>query len=213
MKKNGIELVCFDLNKTLIEETTWDDLNVALGMTVGEDQYYLNEFNAGKIAYKEWVEILLEIYKTRGKANLDTVSRSVSKYTYKQGAKEIIAYLKSEGYSIALISGSIDILVDMVAKELGIEMAEANNIFVFDENNLLKEIATFDEDDLAKLRHLESFCRKLGIALTQCACIGDGDNDIKLFEQTQHGIIFQDSKIKEAAWKVIDNLQDLKSIL
>ena len=213
MKKHGIELVCFDLNKTLIKETTWDDLNIALGMTKEEDRYYLNQFNQGKISYVEWTAILLDLYKQRGKATLAVVEESVGKYNYKEGAKEVVEYLKQEGYQIALISGSIDILVDRVAKELGIELSEANNIFVFDENDNLKDITTFDEDDLAKLRHLESFCRKLGIKIEHCACIGDGDNDIKLFEQTQHGITFKGSRIEDSAWKVINELKDIKNIL
>lgn len=212
MKKHGIELICFDLNKTLIKETTWDDLNVALGMTREEDQHYLDQFNQNKITYIEWMKILLDIYKQRGKATLKVVEESISKYNYAEGARETVEYLKEQGYHIALISGSLDILVDRVAGELDIELAEANNIFVFDEDDNLKDITVFDEDDLAKLRHLESFCRKLGIDIEQCACVGDGDNDIKLFEATKHGITFKGSRIEKGAWKVIDELKDLKQI-
>ncbi len=31
--KTDIRLICFDLNKTLIEENTWLELNLAMGMT------------------------------------------------------------------------------------------------------------------------------------------------------------------------------------
>jgi len=213
VKKHGIELVCFDLNKTLIKETTWDNLNVALGVSLAEDQFYLNQYHEGKISYIEWAKTLLDIYRQRGKANLKTITDTVLKYNYKKGAQEIVEYLKAEGYEIALISGSIDILVDHVAQELKIEMAEANNIFVFDENDNLKDIVAYDEDDLAKLRHLESFCRRLGIAITQCACVGDGDNDIKLFDKTKRGITFENSLIRHKAWKTIKELADIKQIL
>ncbi len=213
MKKHGIELVCFDINKTLVEETTWDDLNIALGMTREEDERYIQEFNQGKITYRQWINILQDIYLKRGRANRKTIIDSIAKYSYKPGAKDLVHYLREQGYKIALISGSIDIMVGMVAKDLDIDLVEANNIFVFNDHDDLTKITTFDEDDLAKLHHLESFCRELEINLGQCACIGDGDNDIKLFEATKHGITFTGSKIAPAAWQVIDQLSDIKNIL
>lgn len=213
MKKHGIELVCFDLNKTLIEETTWDNLNVALGMTREEDQHYVEQFAAGKITYAEWIAILLDIYKQKGKATLQLVSESVSKYTYKEGAEDLIRYLKEQGYQLALISGSLDILVDRVSSELNIGMAKSNNVFVFDADDRLQDITTLGEDDMAKLSYLESFRTDLGIDITQCVCVGDGDNDIKLFEKTQHGITFVGSKIESSAWRTIRRLEDIKLIL
>jgi len=213
MKKHGIELVCFDLNKTLINEATWDTMNVALGMSPEEDQHYLDQFNAGKISYAEWTRILLDLYKQRGKASHAAISESVLKYNYKAGAKEIVAYLKGQGYHVALVSGAMDILVSHVAAELDIELAEANNTFVFDDAGNLAEISVAGEDDEAKVQHLQSFCGRLGIDITQCACVGDGDNDIKLFEATKHGITFEGSRIEHTAWKTIRELSDIKNIL
>ncbi len=211
--KNNIKLVCFDLNKTLIEEDTWDKLNVALGMTIEEDQKYYRLYYSGQISYVDWIQTLVGIYKIRGKAKLETVKKSVSQYNYKAGAKEIIEYLRGQGYHIALISGSINILVDVVAEQLGIKMAEANNRFIFDEAGNLEGIETVDSDDLAKLQHLENFCNKLGIDITECACVGDGDNDIELFKKTRHGITFKGSKIESSAWRTVEKLSDIKEIL
>lgn len=213
MRKHGIELVCFDLNKTLINETTWDDLNVAMGMTREQDQDYLQQFNAGKFTYRQRTKMLLDIYLKQGLANLPAIMTSISHYNYKEGAVDLVQYLRQQGYHLALISGAMDLLVDKVAAELNIKMAEANNIFIFDANDDLRDIETFDEDNLAKLRHLESFCRKLKLDLTQCVCVGDGDNDITLFEKTRHGITFTGSKIASSAWKVVNNLTEIKTIL
>ncbi len=37
MTQEGIALVCFDLNKTLIKEDSWLNLSLAMGVTQEED--------------------------------------------------------------------------------------------------------------------------------------------------------------------------------
>jgi phosphoserine phosphatase len=60
---------------------------------------------------------------------------------------------------------------------------------------------------------LDDFCRKLGIDITECVCVGDGDNDIELFKKTKHGVTFKGSKIESEAWKTIDNLGELDKVI
>ena len=208
-----IKLICFDLDKTLIKQTSWYELNMALGITHEEDQQMLDEYEAGKFSYEEWMKKIYDLYKLRGKANLENITNAISKsYTFKDGAKEIIEYLKEKGLHVVLISGSIDILIDMVAKDLNLDMAEATHEFIFDENDQLQEIKLLAADNLAKLHHLESFCRKLGLNLNECACIGDGDNDLDMFRKTGRGITFKNSKIEKDAWKIIESLDDLRKL-
>lgn len=212
MSEKDVKLICFDLNKTLIEENTWEELNIAMGMSKEEDEFFLRLYEEGVLSYKEWQVLLAKIYKVRGHANLEKITEVISRYTYRKGAKEVVKYLKDKGCTLALISGSMDILVDKVAKDLDFELFEANNIFVFNGEDYLEDIVSLGDGGLAKLRHLESFCRKLGIKLTECACVGDGANDIELFQKSRHGITFEGSEIEHLAWKVIDSLLDLKNI-
>ena len=92
-------------------------------------------------------------------------------------------------------------------------MSEGVNTFIFDEKDNLENIVTYGKDEIAKLNILESYCRKLGIDISECVCVGDGDNDIEMFKKTGKGITFKGSKIENEAWKVIDNLADLENIL
>ena len=211
--KKDIKLICFDLDKTLINQNSWYTLNLAMGMTPEEDQKLVDEYFAGKFSYEEWVKKILDLYLERGKANLKNITNALSKYELADGAKEVVEQLKSKGYHIALISGSINVLVDIVAKDLGIELSEGVNAFIFDENDDLENIVTYGKDEIAKLNILESYCRKLGIDISECVCVGDGDNDIEMFKKTGKGITFRGSKIESDAWQVIDNLSDLKDIL
>jgi phosphoserine phosphatase len=208
-----IKLVCFDLNKTLVNENTWYELNLAMGVTPEQDESFFNEYRAGRLSYEDWQKELLKIYLENPNANRDFINKVVSQYSFKDGAREIVAYLKSKGYQLALISGSMNILVDLVAKDLDIHLAEATDIILFDDEDRLRDFIVLGDDKIAKLNLLESFCQKLGIELTECVCVGDGDNDVELFRKTGKGITFTNSPIAKEAWKVIDNLADLKTIL
>jgi phosphoserine phosphatase len=210
---DNLKLVCFDLNKTLIKENTWLDLNLAMGMTKEEDDELMRLYNESKITYEESQSMLENFYKSRGNGNKVKIVESISKYHYAKGAIEIINYLKSKGYKIALVTGSIDLLVKMVASELGIEMYSAHNKLQFDKNgNFVKIICDGDDKDF-KLLQLEKFCNKENILIEQSVCVGDGDNDLRMFTKSKHGITFKGSKIEDQSWKVINNLSDLQKIL
>ena len=210
---NPIKLVCLDLDHTLITHSSWKELGLALGISQEEDRRLYNEHKAGKISYKEWNAITCNLYKKSNHANKKDITDILSGYSYRDGTREMVTYLKNKGYILVLISGSIDILVEMVAKDLGITYAQANNTFVFDTTGTLERIDSGDSEELGKLVHLQNFCRELGISITECACIADGGNDIEMFRATGRGITFADSPIKHEAWKVIDTFADIPTVL
>ncbi len=207
-----IKLVCFDLDDTITEENSWYKLNLSLGMTKEEDDYFYNKYHNGEIAYEEWIFELLKKYKEKG-ANLKNIISGISEYSYRKGLKEIVEYLKNKGYVIALVSGSFNIMVDLIAKDLDIKLAGATNIFIFDDNDNLQNIVPLGVDSIARLNVLEDFCLKSGINIDECVCIGDGDNDIELFKKTKLGITFKGSKLENEAWKIIESFDDIKTIL
>lgn len=208
-----IKLVCFDLDQTLINENSWAELSLTLGVSKELDDELYRAFKAGEITYDEWNDRVLAEYMKHDDATRDGVVRCFSKYTLASGAREAVEYVKNAGYQVALISGSIDVMVDLVAKDLGIHYAKANNTFIFDDGERLVGIHAHGDDTIAKAQHLESFCELLGIKMFECACIGDGANDIEMFKRTGRGITFEGSKIETEAWKVVRSLGDIPNIL
>lgn len=213
MNKEDIKLVCFDLNKTLIKENSWLDLNLAMGVTQEEDDMLMCWYEEGVISYEEANHILLSMYKKRGLGSRTAILKAISAYTYMPHARELVSYLQQRGYEIALITGAMDLLADKVASELGITLSAANNIFVFDDEDYVQDLIMFGEDGIAKRNHLQEFASRLGISLEQCACIGDGDNDRELFEATGKGITFEGSKISDISWRVVKELKEVEGIL
>lgn len=209
-----IKLIGFDLNKTLIKENSWLNLNTALGLSKEKDEELLDEYNKGEISYKEWQKMLLKVYKESGRHNYKNILSIIGQYSYMPYAKEVIQYLQNNGYIIAIISGSIDLLVDVVAKDLNIEYARANNLFIFNELGYLDDIVVIAErDDIAKLHLFATLCAKLEINLDECAFVGDEKNDLEIFKKVGKGVTFYKSEINLDSLVRIGNLEELMNIL
>lgn len=207
-----IKLVCFDLDDTITRGYSWERLNRAMGISLAEDKQMQAWYREGVIHYELWIRLIERLYLTRGNAQLGLIHECLGTWEYMPGAKETIAYLQQKGYEIALVSGAPDVYVDKIARDLGISLAQANCMLVFDSAEMLEQIVTYGDHVKHKLRHLESYCRKLGISISECASIGDGDNDLDLFRATGHGITFKGSPIAKDAWYVVDGLAGLQEI-
>ena len=61
------------------------------------------------------------------------------------------------------------------------------------------------------------FCKKYKLNPEECVAVGDGDNDIGLFNLTGNGILVDNSKVseelKKSAWKTVSNLDEIKDLL
>jgi phosphoserine phosphatase len=207
-----VKAVCFDLDETLIVGNSWLTLGIGLGMTKERDEELYQEYRRGKITYEEWNSLVLAEYMRHDDATREGIERILSSYTLAPGAREAVEYLREKDYELILISGSVDVMVSMVAFDLGISYAKANNTLVFDENHRLINIHTGGNDTKGKADHLEAFCELLDISLHECVCIADGANDIEMFRRTGKGVTFRDSPIVKDAWKLIDTLYDIREI-
>ncbi|MFA6249875.1 MAG: HAD-IB family phosphatase [Candidatus Shapirobacteria bacterium] len=213
MSPYEIKLVVFDLNKTLIRENTWYNLNLALGVTKEEDADIMARYDQGLISYAQSQKILEQLYLERSRPTLSQIQKIIFQYHYLPGAKSIIKLLLSRGYFVALISGSIDLLVEKVAQELNIPLYGAHNRFVFDQKGNFQQIICDGDDTDFKLRLFRRFCRQLDISPQSAVCVGDGDNDQKIFLESRHGITFSNSRLAATSWKTISRLMDLKLFL
>lgn len=207
------KLICFDLDNTLLTQNSWFELNLAMGMTPEEDQAMLAQFKSGSMSYEDWMQRILAIFKDRGLANKENIINALSKYELHPRARDIINYLITNDYKIVLISGSIDLLVEMVSRDLGIDHYKAVNAFIFDDSGNLVDIQTRGNDIHAKLKLLEELSREFGVNVGDFICVGDGANDIEMFKATGKGVTFNDSEIKQHAWRVVGGIEDLRSIL
>ena len=183
------ELIVFDLNKTLIKENSWRDLNLAMGVTPAEDVELMEQARRGEITDAEGQAALLKIYQQRGDVSRPNVEKILWRYTYMSYARDVVSELKNRGYNLAIISGAMDILVRHVAAELEITWWRSSNRFIFDENDQLVQIQSPEKDTSDKLRQLQQLVGELSITLADCIVIGDGANDARWTVDDLHGVL------------------------
>lgn len=207
------ELIVFDLNKTLIKENSWRDLNLAMGVTPAEDTELMERARRGEITDAEGQAELLKIYQQRGDVSRPNVEKILWRYTYMPCARDVVGKLRKRGYNLAIISGAMDILVRHVATELEITWWRSSNRFIFDDNDQLIQIQSPEKDTSDKLRQLQQLVGELSITLADCIVVGDGANDVALFQATGNGVTFTDSPIVDDARWVVDDLSGVLSII
>lgn len=205
-----IDLICFDMDDTLITQNSWYKLNLALGVTHEEDVEMYTAYESGTLSYTDWTHALLALYRKHGKASKSFLEQFFMDYELTDGASDVVHTLKEKGYELALVSGSFDSLVGHVADEFGIVHRTGSTTFVFDEQDQLIDIKTHGDEGQAKLRHLQRICAEVNIPIERCACIGDGANDREMFVRTGHGVTFPDSPVQDVAWKTVQTLRDVK---
>lgn len=226
--KGAIKAVVFDVDGVLIEYkprfakdgisvegNSWYQLTEDLGCPVEKHIELYRQGRAGELDWHQAERKLVAMYQASGNANREFVTKLCASHQLGPKAKGVIEHLKSKGYVVCLISGSFDIHVEATAKLLGIEHWYANATLVFDQTSNLARIVYHGDQNQVKVDQLEEFCRKVGIDPTECAFVGDSDNDIGVFQVTGHGIAIHcnDEYLREIAWKECESLSEIKDVL
>lgn len=210
------KIICFDVNGTLIEEKSWEILTCGRKDIADEIESAFSRYFRREIDINEAWQIMVRVLKRAGMANRDYMYKCwTAGGSLKDGAREIISYLKEKGYKIYFISCSIDAYLNYIARELGISGVYAGSHMIFDDTG---ELVSIESECLEgadfKRRSLEMLAREEGADVKDIVCVGDGDNDIGIFKLTGRGIAMGCNKeLLCNAWKAVDTLSEIKNII
>jgi len=213
-----IKLVCFDVDGTLIDFSmnSYSVLADNLGWSSIEALRILNQAKGGEISFRKAEEIFVKEYSEGGNANRFFIKEIFNKKVkIPKETKDLIFYLKEKGYLVYFISGSIDISVEIIAQKLKADGFYANASMEFDDGGYLKKINYRENQGEIKVEQLKELIKKLGIDMSQVVFVGDAKNDIEAFKITKQGIAINSSneELKRIAWKRVNSLEEIKTIL
>ncbi len=214
MKK--FEAVVFDIDGTLTEEISWTALTRDLGGSVEDHMAIFNALREGRIDYLTSKLQLIDLWRATGNANKAFMEHLFANWPIRPEAPDLVRWLVEEGYTLGLITGSLDLYANSVAGQLGIENYYANTELVFDTDGNLVDFHYELDQAKKKLEQFQMFCGSKDIAAKDCVVVGDGDNDLELFRKTGHGVLVGDAPSQdliEVAWKRIDSLGEIKVLL
>lgn len=171
-------LVCFDLDGTLVDDTIyiWKTLHEAFDTDPARRRKAHDDYFAGRISYREWFENDLHLLDA-AKADLHRIREVVSALRPMPGARDLILKLKSRGHKIAVVSGSLDIVVDELFGRDLFDHVLINHIR-FDKNGRIAGGDPTPFDLAGKADGLAEVARREGVPLRATAFVGDNENDV-----------------------------------
>jgi phosphoserine phosphatase len=203
-----MKLAVFDFDSTLMDGETIDFLAKPLGLEERVAQI-THRAMAGELDFFEALTTRVALLKGLPKSKVEEICNSLP---LMNGASEVVIGLKERGYKIICFSGGFRTATSPASKRLGID-ADFSNILHEEGGVLTGKVGGdmmfgFSKGDMiVRLQNL------LGINREDTLVVGDGANDLSMFEHADTRVAFcAKSVLKEKATHCVD-IKDLKEIL
>jgi len=207
-KKEKKGLVIFDLDSTLIEKETIDELAKLAGVE-DEVMRITKEAMNGKMDFEGSLKRRVALLKG---LPIEKVKELISRLKLTKGAKETIGELKNRGYIVGVISGGFTIVTDKVKRDLDLDYAYSNEL-VIREGKLTGEVEGRVMSPSSKGDILEEIAKKEKIDLKDSFVVGDGANDISMFKRAGFKIAFCAKDVLKKNADISIDKRDLREIL
>ncbi len=216
-KKSGsIKAAVFDIDGTLSPDISWTKLTFQLGFTVPHCVEIYKRFQSGASGYETAKRELLMLWTALGPLKKSRLTEIFENWELKKDAVSIFQYLKSKGYITCLITGSVDLFAEVVARKLGADFWYANTNLTWDDNNNLVDMIYDRNASWKKLEQLKEFCASNSLGLGECVVVGDDSNDVEMFKATGKGVAVESptsEAVEPFAWRKVKDLEEIKNIL
>ena len=214
---NMIQAVIFDIDNTLTKKNSCWTIAEAVGMIIAEDLEIYERSKSGNVSSREIDRELLTLWQRKGLATRSNFENTFTNMELRDEALDVIDYLKRKKIKVCLITGSMDLYANIIAKRVGADDFYANTPLKFDaQGNVVDLVYQKDQAGL-KLNQFTEFCQKNQLTPAECMVVGDSENDLLLFLETKQGIAIrteaEDKILEPVAWKIVDNLSEIKQIV
>jgi phosphoserine phosphatase len=208
------KLIFFDLDGTLIKESTWHLFNPYFGMTEAEDQVLFDWYKRGLLTYSEWDDMIVKILRDKNQCTKEKVKTFVETILPRPETQDLINTCKEAGYTTVIVSGTMKQIAENFRARLGIDLSYTCSEIVFRDDGTFEDIANDKDEAPAKLRIFERVCAEHGVDPIETIMVGDGGNDLEIFKKTKKAIqIGNYEPLKEFAWKHIESLSEIKDLI
>lgn len=183
------KLFCFDMDSTLINIESMDCFA----------ERYLGKYIREEMEELMWVPEAVESFQQRlvflkGLTTLQAMEffeMNVKNIAYNSGIANAMKALRNRNVKTAILSGGMDIIANLVGKDLGFDHVKASVVDI--ENDVI--LGTSNSDDVvtlhSKKRHLLEYQSFYKLTKDQTASIGDGTNDVLMLKESGLGIAYK----------------------
>jgi len=210
------KLVCFDVDGTLVDNVvySWELFHNFFAVDMEKRERAKKKYYNGEIDYLQWALHDMGMWMEKG-ATKEDFFKAMKNLKLMKGAMETIIELKKNSIKLAIISGSLDIILEKV-------MPNYKKIFddvflsslIFDKKNILIDAEVTQYDMIKKAEALKLIAKRENIDLKETVHIGDHHNDVEIAKIAGLSIAFdcKDEELRKVADVIIDK-KDLRETL
>ncbi|MBO6104562.1 MAG: phosphoserine phosphatase SerB [Methanobrevibacter sp.] len=202
-----IKLVVFDLDNVIIDGEGIDEIGKLINI---EDQIaaITEQAMQGDIDFETSIKKRVGLLKGVATDDIKTLANEMP---LMKGARETVSTLKENGFEVAIISGSFDIIADTIKGKLDVDNIFTNSLV--EEDGILTGEVTGPLVSGSKLDVLSELIEEKGFTLDECVAVGDGANDISMIESAKYGIAFNAKPALKENADIIVETRDLTDVL
>jgi phosphoserine phosphatase len=210
------KLVCFDVDGTLVDNVvySWELFHNYFKVDMKKREEIRKKYYNNEIDYLDWARHDMGMWMEKGATKKDFF-KAMEKLKLMEGAMETILELKKHKIKLAIVSGSLDIILEKFIpnyKEIFDDVFLSR--MIFDKVGKLVDAKVTQYDMIKKRDALRKVAKREGIALKDTVHIGDHHNDVAIAKIAGLSIAFdcKDDELRRIADVVIDK-KDLRETL
>lgn len=202
-----IKLVVFDLDNVIIDGEAIDEIGKLVNVQ-DEIAEITEKAMHGDLDFETSIKERVKLLKG---ASVEDIKKLADEMKLMDGAEDAIKGLKDNGYEIAVISGSFDLIANPLKEKLDLDYLFTNTLE--EEDGKLTGEVSGPLVEGSKADVLKEIIADNDISVDECVAVGDGANDISMIEIAKYGVAFNAKPaVKEVADIIVEN-NDLKEVL
>ncbi|NPE29055.1 phosphoserine phosphatase SerB [Methanococcoides sp. SA1] len=207
-KRTYSKLIVFDMDSTLIDAESIDELARAAGV-VDKVSVVTEKAMNGEIDYDQALKERVALLKG---LKLETAMEAMDSMPIMPGAEELVKHVKSLGFKTAILSGGFTLSTDRVAKLLDMDYV-FSNILEIKDGCLTGRVSGPMTQNLSKEQAFEQITKENGLNPENCIVVGDGANDICIFKRAGCAIAFNPKPILRQYADAVITQKHLRDII
>jgi phosphoserine phosphatase len=205
-----IRLAVCDLDGTITRrENVWMEIHKVMG-TEKEAREFYRKYKNGEIStYRAWAEAEASLWRGQSREKLMGIVKNIPLYS---GITDMVSEFKNRGIRVVILSSGLTLLTDFLKDKYGFDDTLANELVFDNEGRVTGKVRSkvpFDKKGEILLSYLE----RTGINPSECLAIGDGENDIPLFNICKYRIAFNPTFDLEEYVDAVVTGDDLRALI
>jgi len=203
-----MKLAVFDFDSTLMDGETIDFLAAELGLE-SEVASITKQAMDGKLDFFKSLQARVALLEGLPMVRVDEICHSLP---YMNGAKDTIKELKDRGYKVVCFSGGFRNATAYAAEILKLD-ADFSNILHDEDGILTGKVGGEMMFGYSKGQMLTRLQSLLGIGREDTLVVGDGANDLSMFEHADTRVAFCAKEVLKAEATHIIDEKDLRRVV